>query len=172
MWLVFVCAAAVVAIAAPAAVPASSASSTSMTGLESGLLQQLNAVRADHGLSALRPNARLATAAEQHSREMADDGYFDHNSVDGTSFSARVAKWYPLASFHSWSVAENLLWSSPSVDPSGAVAMWMRSPPHRANILNPRFQDIGIGAVHSTSARGTYTHRPVTIITTDFGVRR
>ena len=97
-----------------------------MTGLESGVLQQLNAVRAEHGLPALRANAKLAAAADQHSREMADDGYFDHNSVDGTSFANRIAKWYPLASFHSWYVGENLLWSSPSVDPSGAVAMWMQ----------------------------------------------
>jgi uncharacterized protein YkwD len=143
-----------------------------MAGLEAGVLQQLNAVRADHGLSALRSNAKLAAAATQHSREMADDGYFDHNSVDGTSFATRIAKWYPLGSFHSWTVAENLLWSSPSVDPPEAVAMWMRSPGHRANILNARFREIGIGAVYSTSARGTYTHLPVTIITTDFGVRR
>jgi uncharacterized protein YkwD len=143
-----------------------------MAGLEAGVLQQLNAVRTDHGLSALRTNAKLAAAATQHSREMADDGYFDHNSVDGTSFATRIAKWYPLGSFHSWTVAENLLWSSPSVDPPEAVAMWMRSPGHRANILNARFREIGIGAVYSTSARGTYTHVPVTIITTDFGVRR
>ncbi len=143
-----------------------------MAGLEAGVLQQLNAVRAEHGLSALRTNAKLAAAATQHSREMADDGYFDHNSVDGTSFATRIAKWYPLGSFHSWTVAENLLWSSPSVDPPEAVAMWMRSPGHRANILNARFREIGIGAVYSTSARGTYTRVPVTIITTDFGVRR
>jgi uncharacterized protein YkwD len=143
-----------------------------MAGLEAGVLQQLNAVRADHGLSALRTNAKLAAAASQHSREMADDGYFDHNSVDGTSFATRIAKWYPLGSFHSWIVGENLLWSSPSVDPPEAVAMWMRSPGHRANILNPRFREIGIGAIYSTAARGTYTHVPVTIITTDFGVRR
>jgi uncharacterized protein YkwD len=143
-----------------------------MAGLEAGVLQQLNAVRAEHGLSALRTNAKLAAAAAQHSREMADDGYFDHNSVDGASFATRIAKWYPLGSFHSWTVAENLLWSSPSVDPPDAVAMWMRSPGHRANILNARFREIGIGAVYSTSARGTYTHVPVTIITTDFGVRR
>jgi uncharacterized protein YkwD len=50
--------------------------------------------------------------------------------------------------------------------------MWMRSAPHRANILNRNFRDIGIGAVYSTSARGAYTHVPVTIVTTDFGVRR
>ena len=163
------CVAALVALTAPAAL---SASSTSMAGLEAGVLQQLNAVRADHGLSALRTNAKLAAAASQHSREMANDGYFEHNSVDGTSFATRIAKWYPLGSFHSWIVGENLLWSSPSVDPPEAVAMWMRSPGHRANILNPRFREIGIGAVYSTSARGTYTHLPVTIITTDFGVRR
>ena len=143
-----------------------------MASLESGLLQQLNAVRADHGLAALRSNSKLAAAANQHSREMADDGYFDQNSVDGTTFADRIAKWYPLGSFRSWFVGENLLWSSPTVDPSRAVAMWMRSPGHRANILSPRFRDVGIGAVYSTSARGTFTHLPVTIITTDFGVRR
>jgi uncharacterized protein YkwD len=169
MWLAFACVAAIVAVLAPAAL---SARATSMAGLESGLLQQLNAVRTDHGLAALRSNAKLAAAADQHSREMADDGYFDHNSVDGASFATRIAKWYPLGSFHNWYVGENLLWSSPDVDPSGAVAMWMRSPSHRANILSPKFREIGIGAVHSTSAGGAFTHLPVTIITTDFGVRR
>ncbi len=31
------------------------------------------------------------------------------------------------------------------------VAIWMASPSHRANILNPRFAHIGIGAVQTTS---------------------
>ena len=172
MWFVLACAAAVVAVAAPAALSETSASRMSIANLESGLLQQLNAVRTDHGLVALRSNPKLTAAADQHSREMADDGYFDHNSFDGTSFSDRIAKWYPLGAFHSWMVGENLLWSSPSVDPPRAVAMWMRSPGHRANILNPRWREIGIGAVHSSSAGGAFTHLPVTIITTDFGVRR
>lgn len=172
MWFVLACAAALVAIAAPAAVSASSSTTTSVASLESGLLQQLNSVRTDHGVSALRLNAKLAVAAEQHSREMADDGYFQHNSFDGTSFSDRIAKWYPFANYRTWVVGENLLWSSPSLEPSGAVAMWMRSPAHRANILNPRWREIGIGAVYSTSAGGAFTHLPVTIITTDFGVRR
>ena len=143
-----------------------------MTDLEVGVLQQLNAVRADHGLAPLRANAKLATAADQHSREMADDGYFDHNSVDGTSFSTRISKWYSVAGYSSWGVAENLLWFSPSIGPSGAVNLWMHSGGHRANILNPRWRDVGVGAVYSTTAHGAFTHRPVTIITTDFGVRR
>ena len=95
MWFVLACAAAVVAVAAPAALSDSSASRMSIASLESGLLQQLNSVRADHGLVALRSNPKLTAAADQHSREMADDGYFDHNSFDGTSFSDRIAKWYP-----------------------------------------------------------------------------
>jgi uncharacterized protein YkwD len=169
---VLVSAIALVSLAAPAAFSAPSAGSSSVAALESGVLRQLNAVRTDHGLVPLRVNTRLAAAAEQHSREMADDGYFDHNSFDGTSFSARIARWYPVANYRSWWVGENLLWSSPTVDASGAVAMWMRSPAHRANILNPRWREIGIGAVYSTSASGVFTHLPVTIITTDFGVRR
>ena len=172
MWFVLACAAALVAIAAPAAVSASSSTTTSVASLESGLLQQLNSVRTDHGVSALRLNAKLAVAAEQHSREMADDGYFQHSSFDGTSFSDRIAKWYPFANYRTWVVGENLLWSSPSLEPSGAVAMWMRSPAHRANILNPRWREIGISAEHFTAAPGAYKGLAVTIITTDFGVRR
>jgi uncharacterized protein YkwD len=143
-----------------------------MAGLESGLLQQLNAVRADHGLAALRSNPRLAAAADQHSREMADDGYFDHNSKDGTSFANRIAKWYPLGSFRSWYVGENLLWSSPSVTASGALELWEHSPEHLANLLAPRWREIGISAVHVDSAPGVYKGMPVTIVTADFGVRR
>jgi uncharacterized protein YkwD len=169
---VLVSAVALVSVAAPAAFSAPSEANWSAAALESGVFRQLNAIRADHGLVPLRVNTRLAAAAEQHSREMADDGYFDHNSVDGTSFSARLARWYPVAGFRSWSVAENMLWWSPSVEPSGAVAKWMRSPMHRANILNPDWRDIGVGVVHTASAGGTYGGRPVTIITTDFGVRR
>src|SRR5690348_13423668 len=77
---VLACMAAVVAVLAPAALSTPSTSGTSVASLESGVLQQLNAVRADHGLVALRSSPKLAAAADQHSREMADDGYFDHSS--------------------------------------------------------------------------------------------
>lgn len=162
------CVAALVAVAAPAALSTNS----STAALESGVLRQLNAVRSGHGLAALRESSRLAAAATQHSREMADDGYFQHNSVDGTSFSTRIAHWYSLSGYHSWSVGENLLWASSSISPARVLALWMRSPGHRANILDSRWRDIGVGAVQSSSAGGAFGNRSVTIITTDFGVRR
>ena len=48
----------------------------------------------------------------------------------------------------------------------------MQSPEHRANILTPEWREIGIAAIHADSAGGPYRDSPVTVITTDFGVRR
>jgi len=48
----------------------------------------------------------------------------------------------------------------------------MNSPEHRANILNARWREIGVSAVHFAAAPGTYKGLEVTIITTDFGIRR
>jgi uncharacterized protein YkwD len=49
--------------------------------------------------------------------------------------------------------------------------MWMQSPPHRANLLNPRRRQIGLAAVRSSSAPGACKDMAVTIVTADFGVR-
>jgi uncharacterized protein YkwD len=143
-----------------------------LTALESGVLHDLNAIRTQHGLVPLRLNAELTTAATQHSREMGADGYFQHSSVDGTAFWKRIGRWYGSTGYGYWSVGENLLWSSPDVTPQAALQLWMNSPEHRANILTARWREIGVSAVHLATAPGTYANRPVTIITTDFGVRR
>src|ERR1700760_1972407 len=116
-FVAFACAGALVGAVAPAALCSSARGTTGwIAALESGVRQQLNAIRTAHGLVPLRENAQLATAAEQHSREMADDGYFDHDSADGTSFAQRIGQWYKLGG--SWVVGENLLWASPTVGPS------------------------------------------------------
>src|SRR5205823_2262255 len=127
IFTVLACVAALVAVSAPAALSAPSSNTTTLASLVSGLLRQLHAIRTDRGLVALRSNSRLAAAATEHSREMAEDGYFDHSSFDGTSFSTRIAHWYPASGYRSWAVGENLLWSSPTIDPAGALDLWMRS---------------------------------------------
>jgi uncharacterized protein YkwD len=83
-----------------------------------------------------------------------------------------VQHYYGSTSYGYWSVGENLLWSSPDVDPQRALELWMASPEHRANILTARWREIGISALHVDSAPGTYAGLGVTVITTDFGVRR
>jgi uncharacterized protein YkwD len=154
------------------AAPASSTAQQRLSTLESGVLQQLNAIRTQHGLQPLKLNAALSAAAVQHSREMGAAGYFRHESSDGSSFWKRIGRWYAARGHAYWAVGENLLWSSPDVTPAEALQLWMRSPEHRANILKGEWREIGVSAVHLNEAAGTYGGRPVTIVTTDFGVRR
>ena len=160
------------ALAAPAAQSGKATTRVALTSLESGVLAQLNKIRAEHGLQPLKISARLTAAATQHSKEMGTAGYFEHNSNDGTAFWKRINRWYASSGFGYWSVGENLLWSSPAVDPAGALQLWMNSPEHRANILTARWREIGISAEHFAAAPGTYKGLEVTIITTDFGFRR
>jgi uncharacterized protein YkwD len=47
----------------------------------------------------------------------------------------------------------------------------MLSPPHRENLLSREWREIGIAAIHFSSAPGEYEGRPVTIVTADFGAR-
>jgi uncharacterized protein YkwD len=145
---------------------------TSLSTLEQGVLADINALRKQHGLAPLRVNSRLSAAARQHSSEMAARGYFSHDSANGSSFDRRIARYYPISGARYWSVGENLLWSSPDVDAGGALNMWWNSPEHRKNMLTARWREIGLSAVHVAAAPGTYGGREVTIVTTDFGVRR
>ncbi len=160
------------AFAAPAAQSGKAGNRAALSSLESGVLSGVNAIRRQHGLQPVTINARLTASAAQHSKEMGADGYFEHTSHDGTSFWKRIGHWYGSNGYHYWSVGENLLWSSPQVDSAGAMQLWMNSPEHRANILNARWRQIGISAVHFATAPGTFKGLEVTIITTDFGFRR
>jgi uncharacterized protein YkwD len=58
------------------------------------------------------------------------------------------------------------------VTPSGAIKLWLGSPEHRKNMLTARWREIGVAAVHVAGAPGVYKGMDVTIVTTDFGVRR
>jgi uncharacterized protein YkwD len=145
---------------------------TAMATLEQGVLANMNVLRRQHGLSALRLSPALSAAARQHSTEMASRGYFSHSSANGSSFDRRIARYYGSSGRRYWSVGENLLWSSPDVDPAGALKMWLDSPPHRKIMLTGRWREIGLSAVHVPAAPGTYGGREVTIVTADFGVRR
>ena len=159
-------------IAATPAAATTEKPATVTAELEQAVLANMNALRRQHGLSALRLSPALSAAARQHSTEMATRGYFSHSSANGASFDRRIARYYGSAGRRYWSVGENLLWSSPSVDSAGALKMWLDSPPHRKIMLTARWREIGLSAVHLSAAPGTYGGREVTIVTADFGVRR
>jgi uncharacterized protein YkwD len=132
---------------------------------------EINAVREQHGLRTLRLVRPLNRAATGHSVEMGTRGYFSHDSADGTSFWKRVGRYYPSSGYRYWSVGENLLWSSGTLTPEAAVTMWMNSPPHRKNLLDRDWRQVGLSVKQFTSAPGVFQGLAVTIVTADFGTR-
>jgi uncharacterized protein YkwD len=163
---------AVAGIAASSAPAAPRTPTVALSSLERGVLADINAFRAHYHLAPLRFSPALTASARSHNVEMEADGYFEHNSFNGTLFWKRIRTYYPNANFAYWSVGENMLWQSPDVDPQQALTMWENSPEHRKNMLDPHWQEIGISAVHADAAPGVYGGQPVTIVTTDFGVRK
>jgi uncharacterized protein YkwD len=142
------------------------------SSLQSGILQALNQLRASHHLHPLTLSHSLSAASLAHTREMAAQGYFAHDSGDGSPFWKRIQHFYGSSGYGFWSVGENLLWSSPDVDSAGAIKLWWDSPEHKKNMLDPRWREIGIAALHVGTAPGVYGDNEVTIVTSDFGVRR
>jgi uncharacterized protein YkwD len=159
-------------VAATSAPAAPTRPGVALSSLEQGVLTDINAFRAANHLPALTLSASLTAAARSHSLQMESDGYFAHSSFDGTAFWKRIQVFYPSSHFGYWSVGENLLWSSPGVDAQKALTMWEASPEHRKNMLDPNWREIGVSAVHAPQAPGVYQGLAVTIVTTDFGVRR
>jgi uncharacterized protein YkwD len=143
----------------------------SADALEPAILVELNAIRREHGLVPLRLSTALTQAADTHSRAMGTFGFFTHESRDGSVFWKRVQRFYAPRDAATWSVGENLLWSAPTIEPKAAVALWMKSPGHRKNILTARWREIGLSAVAVTAAPGVFGGRDVTIVTSEFGVR-
>ena len=136
------------------------------------LLAAMNVLRRRHGVAPLHASSELAAAARAHSAEMARDGYFAHESRDGTSLSARIVGFYPLGVYSTWSVGENLAWASPDLGVARTIGMWLHSPTHRENLFAPQWREAGIAAVHVESAPRMFGGEPVTVVTADFGVRR
>jgi uncharacterized protein YkwD len=157
-----------IALLAVVLVPAASATPTQLSFARQ-LLGGLNEIRAAHGLAPLDDTHSLTVAATQHNLEMWRYGFFSHDSKSGAPFWVRIEHWYPPAHRY-WAVGENILWNSPGIGPQTALRLWMHSPEHRANILNPAWRDIGISVVHFASAPATFGGGPTTLVTTDFGV--
>jgi uncharacterized protein YkwD len=160
-------------VVAVIAVPSTAAQPTGQSGakLARSIVVEINAIRSQHGLDSLRLVRPLTAAAAQHSSEMGTQGYFSHDSADGTSFWKRVATYYGSHGYRYWSVGENLLWSSSTLTPADAVRMWMSSRGHRKNLLDENWHQVGLSVKQFPAAPGVYHGLPVRIVTADFGTR-
>jgi uncharacterized protein YkwD len=158
-------------VARPSRARASRRAISRLSALETGLLARVNALRARHGLRALRLSRGLTAAAAYHSQQMVRHGFFEHESRGGGAFWKRVERFYGSRGYRMWEVGENLAYGSPDLGAAATVRMWLNSPGHRENLLARRWREIGLGAVHAGSAGGEFGGSAVTVITADFGYR-
>lgn len=103
------------------------------TALAREVLSIVNSDRAAHGLPAMRMDANLCAAAYERALEIKRS--FSHTRPDGSRFSTICEGAY----------AENIARGQRSA--ARVMAAWMSSPGHRKNILNPRYDAIGICAL-------------------------
>jgi len=99
----------------------------------------------------LTGSAVLEHAAAAYAHEMARYGFMDHTGRDGSSPAQRITR-----SGYRWrEVGENL--AQGITTPEAAVAGWLHSPDHCANLMDPGFRQMGVAyAVNPHDDAGVY----------------
>lgn len=122
--------------------PASPAASPQSSTADQTLLNAANRDRAAAGLPPLRWDPALATAAHQHALRMAQMNQLSHQFPGEPPVQDRARQ----AGARFSMIAENVA-EGPTV--TGLHTQWMNSAPHRANLLDPGLNAIGISVVQS-----------------------
>jgi len=122
------------------------------------LLNQTNAERAKSLEPALKLNDKLNQAAYLKVQDMFADQYWAHNSPDGTA----PWKWFGDVSYNYNSAGENLAKNFTTT--SAAMAAWMASDGHRANILNADYREVGFAMMD-----GELNGQPTSLVVALYG---
>lgn len=133
-----VAAGAVLATSTVVAAPASAA-----TTLTSQVVTLTNKYRAQKGCAKLRVDARLNKAAQAHSVDQAKRNLMTHTGIGGTTFVTRAKR-----AGYAYAIGENVAFGYPTAQ--SVMTAWMKSPGHKANILNCKAKAIGVGIAYST----------------------
>jgi uncharacterized protein YkwD len=113
-----------------------------LTPQEQQVLELTNAERKKAELPPLKANARLTEAARQHGANMAKQNKLEHVLDDKTPSDRAEAAGYKIAL-----VGENIAWNQKT--PKDVVTGWMNSKPHRENILDPEYTEVGVAVVRN-----------------------
>ncbi len=125
----------------------------------------VNWARAQDRRGRLVQRPRLHLAAERKGERVASCGQFSHTPCGAAVTSDVRAAGYRYRTF-----GENLFvgtWGRYSA--RDVVNAWLQSPPHRANMLSPRFRDLGAAPVRASGLLGD---GDVVVWTATFGARR
>ncbi len=104
----------------------------------SSIIEATNNARIEAGLLPLRNTVTLKAAAQLKANDEATNDYFAHTSPSGKS----PWYWFHQAGYKYYLAGENLAKGFDSTEK--LMDAWMKSPKHRANIMNPNYKEIGI----------------------------
>jgi uncharacterized protein YkwD len=114
------------------------------------MVELVNNERRAAGLAPLSIAPELMASAQEHSWGMALSGLISHTGSDGRGAAQRMRD----AGYNWQRCGENI--AVGQTTPEEAMAFWMNSPPHRANILDPGMREIGVGYVQQPTGYGHY----------------
>ncbi|MEV6224335.1 CAP domain-containing protein [Nocardia fluminea] len=119
--------------------PQPGTSTASVDSMRGQVLELVNRERVGAGCKPVQSDGTLQTAAQRHSDDMAARGFFDHVNPSGVGPGGRIE-----AAGYRWSTyGENIARGQESA--AAVMAGWMKSPGHKANILNCAFTQLGTG---------------------------
>jgi len=163
-------------LAGPGAAPASAACKNAnkpaykMPGKKArkATLCLVNKQRAKRGKRRLKQHKSQLKAAKKHTRRMIKKRCFSHHCPGEGDLVDRVQSANYLPCNCSWGIAENLAYGhGRKSSPKRVVKAWMKSSGHRKNVLNGKFEHIGIG-IKTGSPAGS---KKAATYTTTFGFR-
>lgn len=145
-----------VVLATAIALPAASLYSSAIT--PNNIISLTNSSRTSLSLTQLVENYRLDASAQAKAEDMLAHQYFAHTSPDGVT----PWSWIKGQGYYYQNAGENLaVYFTQAED---VTAGWMASPTHRANIVDTRYTDIGVGV-----AQGEYNGYPAIFVVQHFG---
>ena len=108
----------------------------------------INERRKSSNLPKLRSNGTLTRLAQSYASQMGREHFFSHTAPDGSTETTRVKQTSYFKGASSWRVGENIAQAPTGNDtPAMIMQIWMNSAGHRANILNRRLRDVGLGHI-------------------------
>jgi len=122
------------------------------------LIELTNKERQSLGVNSLEENALLNKAAQLKAQDIITYDYFSHQSPTGIT----PWYWFKKAGYNYQIAGENL--GIGFLDSEEIYQAWNDSPSHRANLLNPKYQDIGIAVL-----KGDFNGNETTLVVQLFG---
>lgn len=116
------------------------------------VLRLINAARNAAGVPPLVWNEQLAAAAQDHSRDMAQQGALSHVGSDGSQFWERAAR----AGYVMVTGAQNVL-ARVDLSAQNTVSQWQQNEANNANLLNPDYQEVGFAFARGSDGTVYYT---------------